>query len=216
MKKIMFNDHFGLTEAVINGTKTVTRRLLKECDYPINSYFGKTYLEKAGYVYGVKGGKDIKVYPPFEVGEIVAVAQSYYQIANQQPDVDYFLWQVGMAHKVEVEEVSNLPAWTNKKFVIAKLMPRQIRILDMRAEKLQDITEDDCFREGIMPKEIKINGNSSVFSKSTYRRKGMSAGVIYNKQSARETFAILIDKISGKETWAQNSFVWRIEFELVK
>ena len=31
MKKIMFNDLFGLTDAVLNVTKTVTRRI---CDKP--------------------------------------------------------------------------------------------------------------------------------------------------------------------------------------
>lgn len=29
MKKIMFNDEFGLTEAVRNGKKTMTRRIIK-------------------------------------------------------------------------------------------------------------------------------------------------------------------------------------------
>lgn len=30
MKKIMFNDRYELTQAVLDGTKTMTRRLLKE------------------------------------------------------------------------------------------------------------------------------------------------------------------------------------------
>ena len=30
MQKIMFNDKYFLTQAVLNGTKTMTRRLLKD------------------------------------------------------------------------------------------------------------------------------------------------------------------------------------------
>ncbi|MBO5626092.1 MAG: hypothetical protein J5953_09910 [Prevotella sp.] len=30
MKKIMFNDRYGLTQAVLNGTKTMTRRIVPE------------------------------------------------------------------------------------------------------------------------------------------------------------------------------------------
>lgn len=33
MKKIMFNDKFLLTKEVLKGTKTMTRRLLKEHSY---------------------------------------------------------------------------------------------------------------------------------------------------------------------------------------
>lgn len=29
MKKIMFNDRYGLTQAVLDGRKTVTRRIIK-------------------------------------------------------------------------------------------------------------------------------------------------------------------------------------------
>lgn len=31
MKKIMFNDRYGLTQAVLNGRKTMTRRIIPGC-----------------------------------------------------------------------------------------------------------------------------------------------------------------------------------------
>ncbi len=34
--------------------------------------------------------------------------------------------------------------------------------------------------------------------------------------TAREAYAALIDKVSGKETWESNPWVWVYEFELVK
>lgn len=35
MKKMMFNDRYGLTQAVISGRKTVTRRVVKDAWWPI-------------------------------------------------------------------------------------------------------------------------------------------------------------------------------------
>lgn len=37
MKKIMFNDKFLLTQAVLNGTKTMTRRVIKK-EIPIGNW----------------------------------------------------------------------------------------------------------------------------------------------------------------------------------
>lgn len=39
--------------------------------------------------------------------------------------------------------------WSNKMFVKSDLMPHQIKITDIRCERLQDISTDDCMKEGI-------------------------------------------------------------------
>ena len=72
MKKIMFNDKYGLTEAVIEGRKTMTRRAVQ----------GK-YLR----IYEDMSRLGRPVYPleewlirkaaAYKVGEVIAVAQSY-------------------------------------------------------------------------------------------------------------------------------------------
>lgn len=40
--------------------------------------------------------------------------------------------------------------WTNKMFVRANLMKRHIRITDVKVERLRDISEEDCLKEGII------------------------------------------------------------------
>lgn len=69
MKKIMFNDRYGLTKAVLSGYKTVTRRIMNRQPDPDDI----AYMEP----------KDYPCQPPYKVGEIVAVAQSYDQIDPQ-------------------------------------------------------------------------------------------------------------------------------------
>lgn len=66
-KKIMFNDKYCLTQAVLNGTKTMTRRLLKD-GTPLGNW------------------EETAKHLPYKVGEVVAVAQSYLDVRNPQFD----------------------------------------------------------------------------------------------------------------------------------
>ena len=72
----------------------------------------------------------------YKVGEVVAVAQKYKDIALDVP--------------VELAaELIKQPGWNNKMFVRADLMPHHIRITNIRVERLRDISEEDCLKEGI-------------------------------------------------------------------
>ena len=46
MQKIVFNDRYGLTDAVIEGRKTVTRRIIYGIDFPVNMVMGRALLEE--------------------------------------------------------------------------------------------------------------------------------------------------------------------------
>lgn len=205
MKKIMFNDRYGLTQAVIEGRKTMTRRLIPD------EFFGLTWDTRGDtLVYENEYGDFIDVrhskYTRYKVGEVVAVAQSYSTIAAGHPDVYTFLPQVAKAHKISIESVHDLAGWNNKMFTKAELMPHQIRIIGIRCERLQDISDADCLREGIryIPKICK-------FYFEDVRRE---AGFCFDDH--REAFTMLIDKVSGRGTWASNPWVVVYEFELVK
>ena len=69
MKKIMFDDKFGLTKAVLEGRKTMTRRLPDKNWRCVMS--------------GIAGRDLSKVSTPYMVGEVVAVAQPYKDCVNE-------------------------------------------------------------------------------------------------------------------------------------
>ena len=124
-KKIMFNDKFCLTKAVLARTKTMTRRVLRD-NVPLGNW------------------EETKKHLPYKVGEIVAIAQSYKDIIECLPMYsDAILDEVGVPRK------EFKAGWTNKMFVRADLMPHHIRITDVKAERLQSISDDDIMREGI-------------------------------------------------------------------
>ena len=189
MKKIMFNDWYGLTKAVLSGYKTVTRRIMNRQPDPDDI----AYMEP----------KDYPCQPPYKVGEIVAVAQSYFEIRNFIIGDDF---DDTLAHAYGMDddftEVVNLAGWNNKMFVKPELMPHQIRITSVRPERLQNITDEDCLKEGVRF----VENSDGHFSN------GMSDGYT----TPISAFAALIDEISGRRIWERNPFVWRIEFKLVK
>lgn len=124
MKKIMFNDRFGLTESVIYGRKTQTRRILPE-GTPLGNW--KETVKKSRY----------------QAGDVVAVAQRYSELAWDQKYYD------SLCDMCKGLPQYKLAGWDNKMFVQAKRMPHRIRINSICVQRLQDITDDECLAEGI-------------------------------------------------------------------
>ena len=196
MKKIMFNDRYGLTQAVIEGRKTMTRRIVPT----------KTRLRRAwAVIHDEPHGSEQEEYLKsayYKVGEIVAVAQNYSSFYNILDTT---------------RPIPEGAGWDNKMFVRADLMPHQIRITGIRCEKLQDISDADCLKEGIFVNEYFGNGKKCHhygFDGFFNETEGWFARVWFN--TPREAFASLIDKVSGRGTWASNPWVVAYEFELVK
>ena len=213
MKKIMFNDKFGLTKAVLDGRKTQTRRIMKG-----KPLFPSDEIESAGVLGDevqiiANGGESlITMKLPFRVGEIVAVAQSYCSIADELENCNNA--SCAAHYEKNVQKASEYiswmehPAFNNKMFVAADMMIHRIRITDVRVERLQDISDEDCIKEGVR-KVVNENGIYVQY----YVGKGDNACSFENP---REAFAHLTNKVSRKDVWVQNPYVFVYDFELVK
>lgn len=121
MKKIMFNDAFCLTRAVLNGTKTMTRRVLRD-NVPLGNW------------------EETAKHLPYKVGEVVAIAQRYKDLYSYDDDKVKYNPFFDMIESA---------GWNNKLFVESQYMKHHIRITDVKIERLQDISDDDIMREGI-------------------------------------------------------------------
>lgn len=212
MKKIMFNDKFLLTQAVLNGTKTMTRRLLK---------VPKTCNGKEVYSFNIltnnAGTQCVDLVdenevvlgswkPHYEVGEVVAIAQSYKEV---YPNADF-----------EMEDsyhfLTESKGWNNKMFVKADLMPHHIKITDVKVERLQDISKEDCLKDGIIFLEsLSIIGEDAYFFTVKHKVRQMYDNILKFFSSPQRAYADLIDKISGKDTWERNPWVEAYTFTTV-
>ena len=201
MKKIMFKDEFLLTKAVLEGRKTQTRRLASSF-LPDAVRIGYARFEIANgreLRCWTKGNSCIKFNLPYKVGEVVAVAQSYKTIYNEEG-----LETMDML----IQGLKNSKGWNNKMFVRSSDMSHQIRITDVRVERLQDISDEDCLKEGVR-KVVNENGIYIQY----YVGQGNNACSFENP---REAFAHLINKVSKKDVWKENPYVFVYDFELVK
>lgn len=93
-------------------------------------------------------------------------------------------------------------------FVRADLMPHHIRITNIKVERLQGISDEDCLKEGVVQK-FDTDGTPR------YRVPCEKHTWAYATDSARDAYHFLIDKVSGKGTWESNPYVFVYEFELI-
>lgn len=190
----MFNDKFGLTQAVLDGTKTMTRRsvpqsLLDEYDTWYEDFIYKQigleeYLSVEEYVLNLTA---------YKVGEVVAIAQSYHNLNKSGYTAPEWLDHV----------CESSAGYENKMFVRADLMPHHIKITDVKEERLQDISDEDILKEGVYQ-----------FDELFYVSKDIGYAPEVAFPTAREAFWYLIDSISGKGTWESNPWVAAYSFEL--
>lgn len=77
-------------------------------------------------------------------------------------------------------------------------------------ERLRDISDEDCFKEGVIKGRV---GSEDTHFMAAYYGPNMPLEPCVLPQGA---YALLIDRISGKGTWASNPWVFVYDFELVK
>ena len=192
----MFNDRYGLTQAVLDRRKTMIRLIIK-------GEFEKViaYHANGGWCFlaDTKDGETIVLEPQYLECEKVAVAQPY-------KDTDVLSFNAYLPDGLKRHKEMLISAgYRNKMFVRADLMPHRIRITNIKVERLQDISDVDAIKEGIYDANDFLNPGAYTYFGSTNTFK-----------TPREAFADLIDRISGKGTWNRNPWVFAYEFELIK
>lgn len=200
MKKIMFNDHYGLTQAILEGRKTQTRRIVYTQNGFVvfdNEDFRLKKLDNGQVLLTLCNNRFKTAH--YKIGETIAIAQSYKTIQE-------YLRKVTGTDLELKSELSQSKGYTNKIFVRADHMLHHICITNIRFERLQDISEKDCLAEGIW--EAHDVGLEGV----TYWYTGLENS---SYRTAREAYAALIGKISGKGTWDSNPYVFVYDFETV-
>jgi hypothetical protein len=168
-------------DQVLDGTKTQTRRIVKDWET-----FGADMIP---------------------TGRMVDCGM---QNGIQEPEYD---WDYNNIECVWIDESATRIKWRIGQTLAVqpgcgKKAVARIRLLVIRREAVQDISEADCKAEGIeLPVDVKTTGN--LYD-------GME--VSYRVRSRRDDYATLWDSIHTRPgtTWDANPDVWVLEFELVK
>lgn len=204
-KPILFNTE--MVRAVLDGRKTVTRRL---CKLP-----GADYIETDtdGNVIGIYNQYEGKVldkmaYAPYQPGGILYVREIW--CAYHMPD-----GSVIYKYKASDPNGNRRPtgqeyddSWEIRQWRPSIYMPKEaarifLKVTDARVERLQDITDEQAKEEGSNWR----NGKNVGFEEKMRRSAAERFAEIWNstiKKSDLERYG-----------WEANPWVWVIEFERV-
>lgn len=212
----MFNDQYSLNQAVLDGIKIDTRRIASiqppyensEIAFPI--FDGEPEESPLWLAYCWVNKDNPEEYtkwikPKYKVGEVVAIAQSYYEIDLHPNTI------VGTKKDGTPITAIQSKGWKNKMFVKAEFMTHQIRITDVCMQELQKISDEDCLAEGV--RLFTGNGKNEYVVDGLGHWRSIGCTLF---DTPKEAFAALIDKTCGKGTWESNPYVWVYKFELVK
>ena len=204
-RPILFS--YPMVRAIINGTKTQTRRVVKaECPPGCDGVERQFHFATGTPFW--RFSTPVSMEPGFtcpygEPGDRLWVRETHqaFWIDDQRPDLDFAEskgvgWRVGYVATAGVEDMHDMDkgvgVWCRPSIHMPRWASRiTIELTDVSVERVQNISEDDARAEGVYPIE--------------------SDGMAH-----RTEFAILWDQINHvRAPWASNPWVWALTFRKV-
>lgn len=200
MKGICFKE--PLFNKVVDGSKNQTRRLVNHNHdaYPhfyqnsqslFNSKESDCVILADSICTNTPLKKEFR--PRYNVGDVVFLKEPYF---NYKGEIIYKY----LNEDIACNKPFDWKGWENKLFMPVWAARYYIEIISVKCERLQEISDEDCFAEGITINDYGYSypGNKVVWS------------------TPQKAYAMLINSIDGLGTWNKNPFVWVYDFELVK
>lgn len=208
--------------ATIEGRKTKTRRIINPQPICLDGYSVNN-----GRYFGNPVGETGLIKPRYKVGEIVYLREPYrvdfekrtvfFKFSNKTVDIKL------PTNFVELEKIKKLQERSKSGFVNKLFVPKwinsyflnRIKITDVRCERLQDISDEDCLKEGIK-KDVDFTGAYACYYNGLNYTKKTNGVLNIAYSTPQESFSSLIDKINGRGAWESNPYVWVYSYELIK
>ena len=198
-----------MVQAILNGTKTQTRRVakVKGC---------KPFLPEPGWTL-----EDIerwnKDYHPYgKPGDILWVREEHLiefaqngaviNVTYKDAFQNFYYKELSLDLNKKLRKRKTIGKWQRARFLPKELAIHFLKIKSIRVERLQEISEADAIAEGITE-----YGPFGEFKGS--KRKEGGGTPYYAFQKASRAFQDLWESIHSEESWKANPFVWVIEFE---
>jgi hypothetical protein len=225
-KPILFST--PMVRAILDGKKTMTRRVIKpQSQYPpmqmaVGYHAGEWHewrpADKADIVTGSRWGAQIKC-PYGKPGDILWVRETWCDPTSDQSGYP-ILYKADMpmhwdANETEHGEEVTLRAedykWRSSMFMPKEVCRIKLKITDIRAERLRDITEKDAKAEGIRSYWAEPHEDTSPFVGAA---KELGMDLCFTRV---EAFQQLWDFLNLKRGygWNTNPWVWVVCFEKV-
>jgi len=187
-KPILFST--PMVQAILDGRKTQTRRVVKDISIEENQHGTFSYKAKAAS--GINISKEdlisdflgIGSFCKYSVGDVLWVRETFIK------DKESFL------HKASHTLVEKFIKWKPSIFMPKQACRLFLQVKNRRVERLQEISEEDAIAEGA--------------------KHGRFYGLGQIRGSIREGFFELWETINKKGSVNKNPWVWVIEFERIE
>ena len=217
-RPILFNA--AVVRALLDGSKTQTRRVLKQAkglslsvDIPDET----TGVAELSWLYGDGPGYDVheeikrEACPYGQPGDRLWVRESFMPIPLEAAPVPgQTPWSIAYAAGGQTELLApssyNPTLYNYERWTPSIHMPRwasriTLQVTGVRVERLQDISMDDARAEGAPPSHPSIDRVSREFGYPDF---------------TRSWYGQLWEEINGAGSWDLNPWVWVVEFKAIE
>lgn len=201
-----------MVKAILNGTKTVTRRTVK---LPNGCVFGNVY---DGQIIDTKHqnmlGHDIEfpideLHCPYgQVGDQLWVREAWRQAYPKTSYSNGIIYRADAAKALGMDEYSNRHKWKPSIHMPRWASRIQLEITGVRVERLNDISGDDAIAEGSFFGSCQCWPKPKTPIESAMRQ-------TWCRKHGYE-FKHLWESINGAGSWDLNPWVWVVEFKVIK
>ena len=209
-----------MVHAILDGRKTVTRRILKRTpsnDEPCGYGFWREFNESdlkwyiKDYTHSCTWWHEneyLQRFGKYKVGDILYVRETW-QCLNLYSDKEYVY-----KASCDVDFASDIGKWLpsiHMPKVAARIF---LRVTDVRIEQLHDMNQEDALKEGLKLQCHRADDDCSAYLKCNFQN---SAACL---ERFRELWNSTIPKKDPadmyKYGWKANPWVWVIEFERIE
>ncbi|MEJ5067838.1 hypothetical protein WH292_08120 [Enterobacter sp. MYb186] len=199
-----------MVRAILDGRKTQTRRIIKNCTVGRDEISPFIRVGKFTGCYPDDVPELIRECSPFGVpGDRIWVRETWAEAGAGAPDLQ--LYRANYPAHVP-SHYENVPPAEDIHWTPSIHMPRWasrilLEITDVRVERLNSISEEDCWAEG-------IEAVDGLFENTEIIDMALKIGCCF--EDSKPMFALLWQSIYGEESWQANPWVWVIEFKRIE
>jgi hypothetical protein len=214
-----------MVRALLNSSKTQTRRIIKPqpITHPGMGCERLVMLDRKGReVLDTWIGDPMKfeasLCPYGQPGDQLWVRETWADVGSTDPGLTVYRADYPVCVPAQYENVPPADAikWKPSVHMFRAASRITLEIISVRVERLQDISEADCYAEGI---QISCDQSRTPLVRITGKfppTKYLVPGKTTLEDLARAEYASLWESINGPGSWAANPWVWRVEFKRVK
>lgn len=191
MRTIIFNNVFNETSSVLNGTKTQMRCRACCGDGEISFCTDKG----DGLLTVSHNGFDIAK-ANYKVGEVLQIG-----ILQRLKEIEVYSDHVGDSKMIIMEPPERY---------CKKTIPFSIQITRVSIERLKDISDEECFKDGV----FRIGEKYGYEFCNSIEGNLVFQEVVF--ESPREAFASKINEETGLNAWRSNPYMFVYDFKLIK